>query len=176
VAVPATGENDLREALVAVKKEYPAARHYCYAWRLGAAGQRTRANDDGEPSGTAGKPILGQIISAGLTDVGVIVVRYFGGTLLGTGGLINAYRTASALALAAANIERRFIMCRFCAVFPPEDMSAVLRLLRSSDGEILENQYFAQHELVFRVKKVHVAELRRKFADLYRVSLNELSS
>src|ERR1051326_7334655 len=98
-SVPVTTEDQIKEILVAVKKEHYAARHWCYAWRLGAAKKLFRANDDGEPSGTAGKPILNQIIAADVSDVLIVVVRYFGGTLLGTGGLITAYRSAAAAAL-----------------------------------------------------------------------------
>ncbi len=106
-AFPARTEEEALARLDEVCKAHPKARHHCFAWRLGYDGTRFRANDDGEPSGTAGRPILGQIDSFGLTDVVVIVVRYFGGTLLGTSGLIRAYREATADALAKAQIVER---------------------------------------------------------------------
>ena len=104
-AFPINKEEDISLHLDAVKKEHLKARHHCYAWRMGREGIAFRANDDGEPSGTAGRPILGQIDSAGLTDTLIIVVRYFGGTLLGTSGLIQAYRGAAQEALAVAPIK-----------------------------------------------------------------------
>ena len=98
-AYPVESEEEVRKHLDALRKEYFDARHHCYAYRIGHQGQLWRANDDGEPSSTAGRPILGQILSAGLSDVLVVVVRYFGGTLLGTGGLMVAYREAAKGAL-----------------------------------------------------------------------------
>ncbi|RMD68392.1 MAG: YigZ family protein, partial [Bacteroidetes bacterium] len=106
-AFPVRTEAEALARLEEVRKAHPKARHHCFAWRLGYDGTRFRANDDGEPSGTAGRPILGQIDSFGLTNVVVIVVRYFGGTLLGTSGLIRAYREATADALGKARIVER---------------------------------------------------------------------
>ncbi|MEQ8703506.1 MAG: YigZ family protein [Phaeodactylibacter sp.] len=108
-AYPACNEDEWKAALEEVRKLHPKARHYCYAFRLGLDQNNFRANDDGEPSGTAGRPILGQIDSFGLTYVMVIVVRYFGGTLLGTSGLINAYKESTAAALQAADITARTV-------------------------------------------------------------------
>lgn len=102
---PVSSEQEIHEHLEGLRKEHFKARHHCYAWRLGREGLLFRANDDGEPSGTAGRPILGQIDSAGLTDVLIVVVRYFGGTLLGTSGLINAYREAAVEALRAGTVQ-----------------------------------------------------------------------
>ncbi len=93
---PVQNEEEIRNILASLRKKYHDARHHCYAYRLGTTGEAYRVNDDGEPSGTAGKPILGQLLSNNLTHVLVVVVRYFGGTLLGTGGLITAYRSATA--------------------------------------------------------------------------------
>lgn len=108
-AYPAYNEDEWKAALEEVRKLHPKARHHCYAYRLGLDQNNFRANDDGEPSGTAGRPILGQIDSFGLTYVIVIVIRYFGGTLLGTSGLINAYRESTALALREADIIERTV-------------------------------------------------------------------
>jgi uncharacterized YigZ family protein len=110
-------ENEIKEHLSALRKEHPSARHHCYAWRLGAGKEAWRANDDGEPSGTAGKPILGQIQSYDLTNVLIVVVRYFGGTLLGASGLINAYKSAAADAIKNAVIEEKFIIMRQTRLF-----------------------------------------------------------
>src|SRR5690554_122122 len=103
-AYPVETEAETRELLMQLKKEHHSARHHCYAWRLGAENPAYRANDDGEPSSTAGRPILGQLLAYDVTNVFIVVVRYFGGTLLGTSGLINAYKAAAADALSNADI------------------------------------------------------------------------
>ena len=103
-AYPVETEEQAKEHIAALRKEYFDARHHCYAWRIGLEGALWRANDDGEPSSTAGRPILGQLLSAELSDILVVVVRYFGGVKLGVPGLIKAYKTATAEAIAAARI------------------------------------------------------------------------
>ncbi|MDV7398872.1 YigZ family protein, partial [Arthrospira platensis SPKY1] len=108
-AYPVADEEEAMEKVAELRKEHFKARHHCFAWRFGVDGLRFRANDDGEPSGTAGRPILGQIDSFELTNVVVIVVRYFGGTLLGASGLIQAYRESAAEALRQATIEERIL-------------------------------------------------------------------
>src|SRR5680860_1427595 len=108
-AFPVNHENDIKEILTRIKKEHHSARHHCYAWRLGTEKITFRANDDGEPSSTAGKPILGQLQSFGVTNILIVVVRYFGGTLLGVSGLISAYRNAAANALNNADIQTKII-------------------------------------------------------------------
>ena len=106
-AFPVNSVNEFKEKLAAIKKEHPKATHHCFGYRLGLDGNNFRVSDDGEPSGTAGRPILGQIDSKKLTNVLIIVVRYFGGTLLGVPGLINAYKTAAALALQVTPVVRK---------------------------------------------------------------------
>ena len=131
-AYPIAAENDIETALAEVRKLHPKARHHCYAWRLGTDGHLFRANDDGEPSGTAGRPILGQLDSFAVTNVLIVVVRYFGGTLLGTSGLINAYKTAAAAALDAADIYQRVLENVYRLDFAygklPQVMTAVSKL------------------------------------------------
>ncbi|MCB9353463.1 MAG: YigZ family protein [Saprospiraceae bacterium] len=131
-AWPVREEAEALAHLEALRKEHFKARHHCYAWRLGPDGTRFRANDDGEPGGTAGRPILGQIDAFGLTDVAIVVVRYFGGTLLGTSGLINAYREAAAEALRHAEVEEKIIQDVFAFDFDyalmPDVMNAVKKL------------------------------------------------
>jgi uncharacterized YigZ family protein len=109
-AFPVESEEEALGHLECLRKEHPKARHHCFAWRLGTEGRRFRFNDDGEPTGTAGRPILGQIDAAGLTNVVVIVVRYFGGTLLGTSGLIRAYRQSAAEALRQGQFIERMVL------------------------------------------------------------------
>src|SRR5688572_6236821 len=112
-AIPISNVNDFKEKLAGIKKEHPKATHHCFAYRLGPDRSVYRINDDGEPSGTAGKPILGQIDSKQLTNVLIVVVRYFGGTLLGTTGLINAYKNAAALALQVTPLVQKPVLVNY---------------------------------------------------------------
>ncbi|MEZ4918889.1 MAG: YigZ family protein [Saprospiraceae bacterium] len=148
-AFPAKSEEEALELLEQVRKEHFKARHHCYAWRFGLEGTRFRANDDGEPSGTAGRPILGQIDSKGLTDVFVVVVRYFGGTLLGASGLIQAYRTAAAEALDTADIVEKFLY----------------------DSVLFELDYALVPELMNSLKKLQIALLNEEYGALARMEL-----
>lgn len=133
-AYPVVSEEDVKPLVDALKKEHHAARHHCYAYRIGMDGSVFRANDDGEPSGTAGRQILGAIDSAGLSDVLVVVVRYFGGILLGVPGLIRAYREAAADALANAVTVERIPVRRYGLEFRYEQMNDVQKLLKSFPG------------------------------------------
>lgn len=133
-AYPVVSEEDVKPLVDALKKEHHAARHHCYAYRIGMDGSVFRANDDGEPSGTAGRQILGAIDSAGLSDVLVVVVRYFGGILLGVPGLIRAYREAAADALANAVTVERIPVRRYGLEFGYEQMNDVQKLLKSFPG------------------------------------------
>ncbi|GAA4455052.1 YigZ family protein [Rurimicrobium arvi] len=136
-AYPVTEVLQVKQHLEALRKEHPKAVHFCFAYRLGTDGLSFRSSDDGEPSGSAGKPILGQIDSAGLTDVLVVVVRYFGGTLLGVPGLIQAYKTATAEALALAPRLSEWI-CRKASVSTDyQSVGEVLYLLRQYEAKIL---------------------------------------
>lgn len=121
---------EAKQQLQALKKMHPKAVHHCFAWRIGPNGEQTRANDDGEPSGSAGKPIEGQIISRGLTNVLVVVVRYFGGTLLGVPGLIQAYKTAAAEALDKAGREDRKVEVRYLVQFDYTQMNDVMQIIK----------------------------------------------
>jgi len=150
IASPADSEEEIKEILAYTRKTYHDARHHCYAWKLGKGDDRWRVNDDGEPSGTAGNPIMGQIRSFELTNILIIVIRYFGGTLLGTGGLINAYRSAAKNALENARIIKRTIKCSYILTFPYEAMNDVMRLIKEENLE--------QSEQVFELEcsiKVH---------------------
>ncbi len=131
------------------RKKFYDARHICYAYMLGAEREDFRANDDGEPSGTAGRPILGQINSFGLTDILVIVIRYFGGILLGTGGLITAYKEAAKDALEQAKIVEKVITTRFDIQFGYELMNEVLRVFKDFEPEILRSEL--QYDCNYRV-------------------------
>ena len=140
-AWPVTDEEQIRLHLDALRKRYYDATHHCYAWRLGADGERFRANDDGEPSGTAGRPILGQMLSNGLTDCLIVVVRYFGGTKLGVPGLIAAYKDAAAAAIAAAEVVERTVDVRFRLTFPYEAMNDVMRIVKEEQPTVVAQQF-----------------------------------
>lgn len=129
-AYPVTSEDEIREHIQTLKKEHHSARHHCYAWRLGYEKLQFRANDDGEPSSTAGKPILGQIQSFDLTDILIVVVRYFGGTLLGVSGLINAYRNAALDAINQAGIIEKLVEHQLLIEFGYEAMNEVMKIFK----------------------------------------------
>jgi len=134
-------EAEIKERLDLLKKEHFKATHHCYAYRLGPDGKNYRANDDGEPSGTAGRPILGQIDSFGLANVLIIVVRYYGGTKLGTSGLINAYREAAKLALENSVKIEKIIETQIDFSVPYLKMNEVMQFLKHNEIELIKNEY-----------------------------------
>lgn len=164
-------EAEIKERLLELAKQHPSATHHCYAWRLGPDKQAFRVNDDGEPSGTAGKPIFGQIQSHDLTNVLIVVVRYFGGTQLGVPGLIHAYKTAASEAIDLAGIEEEFITFEYLAEFGMDDMSPVMRLLKELDAKIISTSYEENNILVFQIKKQQADRLEERIRELYRVKL-----
>ena len=152
-AIPVSGQEEIKTRLEELKKEYHDARHHCYAWVLTPDRQAWRVNDDGEPSGTAGKPILGQINSRELTNILVVVTRYFGGTLLGVSGLINAYRSAAADALNNAEIVERHLTESWLIRFPYETMNDVMRILKEEGCSQSAHEYtdnMVSVEIAFR--------------------------
>jgi uncharacterized YigZ family protein len=132
-AYPVDSEEEIKELVQQLKKEHYSARHHCYAWRLGADKTHFRANDDGEPSSTAGKPILGQIQRYDLTNILIVVIRYFGGTLLGVSGLINAYREAAADALKQAEIVEKLVEESFWVEFDYLNMNSVMKVFKDEN-------------------------------------------
>ncbi len=130
LAYPVETEGEIKTIVDGLKKKYHDARHHCYAYRLGLQGERFRANDDGEPSGSAGRPILGQIDSAGLSDVLVVVVRYFGGIKLGIPGLIRAYKTSTADALSQAAVVEKIAGVSYRLRFGYASMNAVMKVVK----------------------------------------------
>jgi uncharacterized YigZ family protein len=133
IAFPVKNEAETKRCIEETRKDHHDARHHSYAYVIGADGAAWRANDDGEPSGTAGKPILGQIRSFGVTNVLIIVPRYFGGTLLGTSGLINAYKSAAGSALSNAEIIDHLIQQNCDMIFPYESMNEVMKIIKEED-------------------------------------------
>lgn len=138
---PVRNEEEIREALEPLRKRFYDATHHCYAWRLGPHGEQFRANDDGEPSGTAGKPILGQLLSHELTDCLLVVVRYFGGTKLGVPGLIAAYKESAAEAIAAARIVERTVDRTVRVDFPYVAMNDIMRAIKELQPEIRRQEF-----------------------------------
>lgn len=171
---PLSIETDFPIFLEKIKKEHPKARHHCYAWRMGMDKNHYRANDDGEPSGTAGRPILGQIDSFGLTNVGIVVVRYFGGTLLGTSGLIVAYRESAAEALRKATIEDRIVEDIFQIQFGYDKMPEVMNALKRLSINILRQEFNEDGCITFSVRQSEAEQkLLEMKAAILKISLEE---
>lgn len=146
-------EEAVRARLEEVQQLHNKARHFCYAYRIGKEGTRFRANDDGEPSGTAGRPILGQIDSFGLTNLLAVVVRYFGGTKLGTSGLKRSYKTATQDALEQATVVERIVEATYEVVFDYVATSAVMNFIKQEDFSILSMDYKERTTLVVQVRQ-----------------------
>jgi len=135
IAIPLESEDQVKKLLDEYKKKYHDARHHCFAYKLGTDDDEWRVNDDGEPAGTAGNPIMGQIKSFDLSNILIIVIRYFGGTLLGTGGLIRAYREAARDALENSQIVKKTIDCTYRLNFPYEAMNDVMKIIKDRNLE-----------------------------------------
>ena len=151
-AYPVESEDEVRDIVAALRKEYHDARHHCYAYRLGLDGAQWRAADDGEPAGSAGRPILGQIDSAGLSDILVVVVRYFGGIKLGIPGLIRAYKTSTADALANARVIEKVAGRWYTLHFPYDDLPAVMKLAKDMDLPQRGQSFLSECTLEVRVR------------------------
>ena len=139
-AFPVESADDFKKQLQILKKEHPKAVHHCFAYRIGTDGNNFRSSDDGEPSGTAGKPILGQVDSKGITNVAVIVVRYWGGTMLGVPGLINAYKTSAALALQVTPVVEKQIEVNYSIEFDYTQMNDVMMVMKQFNCTIHANE------------------------------------
>lgn len=163
-----------RKWLQQLRKEHPKAVHHCYAYRFGTAGDQFRASDDGEPSGTAGKPILAQIDSKNITDAGIVVVRYFGGSLLGVPGLINAYKTAASLALQTVPIIRKAILISYSIEFQYPAMNDVMLVLKQLQCEVIkqESELFPRIELRVPIKSEE--DFLQKLTELRNVEIKKI--
>ena len=171
LAYPVETEEEIKAIVAGLKKTYHDARHHCFAWRLGHDGALFRANDDGEPSGSAGRPILGQIDSAGLSDVLVVVVRYFGGIKLGIPGLIRAYKSATADALAAAQGVEKIAGRWWSVSFPYSAMNAVMKLIKDMDLPQRDRDFGECCRIRLRVRLSLEADFRERIASLADVLL-----
>lgn len=163
---PVSSEEDVKEVLDALRKAHHAARHHCYAYRLGPKAELFRANDDGEPANSAGKPILGQLISSDLTDALIVVIRYFGGTKLGVGGLIDAYRTAAKEAIDANEIIEKHVTEHVTVEFTYEDMGAVMKVLKDFNLEMAAHSFEVNCTLRVDVRQSLTQQLIQAFEDL----------
>ena len=170
-AMPVSSTEDVKAKLQVFKKNYYDARHICYAYVLGKNGTVFRSNDDGEPSGTAGKPILGQINSKDLTNVLVVVVRYFGGILLGTGGLVIAYREAAADAIQNNKIVTRLVESNIAIQFSYESMNDVMRIVKENSLTITSQHLDTKCFMSFKVRESFVEQLKENLHQIEGVSL-----
>lgn len=158
--------DEVKELLAGYRKKYYDARHVCYAYMLGAGREDFRANDDGEPSSTAGKPILGQINSNELTDILIVVVRYYGGVNLGTSGLIVAYREAAADAIAHATVETRQVEEVVTYTFAYPQMNDVMRIVKEMSPRILSQSFDNSCEIRLSIRKSEAEQLRNRLSKL----------
>lgn len=161
-AIPVRTIDEVKAEVARLRKEYYDARHVCWAYMLGADRKTFRANDDGEPSSTAGKPILGQINSNELTDILVVVIRYFGGIELGTSGLIVAYRTAASEAIASATIEERTVDEYITVVFEYPYLNSIMRIVKEDSPVIIAQKFDMDCEMTLRIRKSEADRLRNR--------------
>ena len=173
-AFPVQTPDDFKTNLQQLKKEHAKAVHHCFAYRLGTDGNNFRVSDDGEPSGTAGKPILGQIDSKELTNILVIVVRYFGGVLLGVPGLINAYKTATAMALQLTPIVQKPITVRWQVTFGYTQINEVMRWVKAFGCNIQEQEMQLFCKLIIDVPRSRMNDLKNLFADMQDVEIKNI--
>jgi len=165
-AYPVSSEEEISQCLADIRKQYHDARHHCYAWRLGPEKLRYRVNDDGEPSGSAGKPILGQIQSRDLSNILLVVVRYFGGTLLGVGGLIRAYRSAASDALDKNVLAERRVFDKMKLEFEYLRMNSVMKLIKDYHLDFEDQLFDLNCSLILSVWKRKSEQVFREFSKI----------
>jgi uncharacterized YigZ family protein len=168
---PVESEDQVKSIVKEVKKKYYDARHHCYAYKIGIGENNYRVNDDGEPSGTAGKPIYGQILSSGLSDILIVVVRYFGGILLGTSGLINAYKSSAQHAIANAQIVEKIVKQELEINFSYEMLSQVMRIIKEENLEIISQQLTESCHVAVNVREAELSRMKEKFANTYGIEV-----
>lgn len=173
-AFPAADADSFKKRLQLLKKEHPKAVHHCFAYRLGITNDNFRSSDDGEPAGSAGKPILGQIDSRNLTNTAVIVVRYFGGTLLGVPGLINAYKTATALVLQTVPIIQKQIEQNYSLHFDYTQVNDVIQILKQSNCSIIQQDLQLFPEIKAGIPQNRLDEVLHKLNDLRNVEVRKI--
>ena len=173
-AFPLQHENQVKEIVDRLKKDHYKARHWCYAWQLGTDVIQFRVNDDGEPNNSAGQPIYGQILSKELTNVLIVVVRYFGGIKLGVGGLVNAYKTAAQLALESSHITTKTIDDHFKLLFEYSIMNKVMRIIKENNVAIVSQKMALKCEFEISIRKKESLKVKTALDDLRHVLIIEL--
>lgn len=175
-AFPLQREEEVKEIITQLKEEHHKARHWCYAWRIGVEEEqvRFRANDDGEPNNSAGQPIYGQILSKEVTNILVVVVRYFGGTKLGVSGLINAYKTGAEMALEVAGITEKTIEASFHLVFEYKDMNKLMRIIKEQNLTLHSQKMELNCEFVVSVRKSESDKVKLLFENLRCLKIKPL--
>ncbi|MFT5437254.1 MAG: putative YigZ family protein [Ulvibacter sp.] len=172
-AFPVTNENQVKKCVNHLKKVHYNARHWCYAWQLGKSYESYRVNDDGEPSNSAGMPIFGQLQSYDVTNVLIVVVRYFGGTKLGVGGLMQAYKTAARMSLEASTIVQKTIDEHFLIKFDYPEMNIVMRIIKEEKLSILNQKMELNCEFKLAVRKKDAKRIFDLFQNTYKVSIKK---
>jgi uncharacterized YigZ family protein len=172
---PLKNVNDFKKHLQALKKEHSKAVHHCFAYRIGIDGNNFRVSDDGEPSGTAGKQILGQIDSKNLTDILIVVVRYFGGTLLGVPGLINAYKTASSLVLQCTPVVQKAVELQYELQFNYTEMNDVMRVIKQYNCSVIKNEMQLFCKIETGIPKNKMEEVLASFQNIKNLEFHKLN-
>jgi len=175
-AFPVLNEDDVKDCLEELKKKHHSARHFCYAYQIGVEDVKYRANDDGEPNNSAGLPIYGQIQSFEVTNILIVSVRYFGGTKLGVGGLISAYKTSAQFTLEASEIIEKTIDVCFQLNFEYDLMNAVQRIIKDKNLEIIHQKLELACEYVISIRKKEAQTIFDIFDNLYKLDIKELES
>jgi uncharacterized YigZ family protein len=173
---PIADVSEFKEKLAAIKKEHAKATHHCFAYRLGLDGNNFRVSDDGEPSGSAGRPILGQIDSRQVTNVLIIVVRYFGGTMLGLPGLINAYKTAAALALQITPMVQKSVLINYRLQFDYTQMNDVMKIVKKFDCVVFQQEVQLFCIIVVGIPKKRLEETLAKLKELREIEIEKINS
>lgn len=173
-AYPVFNEDDVKDHIEALKKQHHSARHWCYAYQIGTESIKYRANDDGEPSNSAGMPIYGQIQSFDVTNVLIVVVRYFGGVKLGVGGLINAYRTAAQMALEESNIVEKTINIDYLITFDYKNMNKVMRIIKEKNLNIVNQKMELDCQITISVRKKDAESIFNVFDQLFEIKIKKL--
>lgn len=174
IALPVSSEEEVKSKLEEIRAEYHDARHHCFAYQLGPDRSAFRFSDDGEPSGTAGRPILGQINSNGLTNVLVVVVRYFGGTKLGVRGLIDAYKSSTSEAFAASQIVERTVDEVYSVKFDYPAMNKVMLVMKDSELKVISQEFNMQCKIDFMVRKSRADETLSRLSQINGVDVSFL--
>ena len=173
-AFPVKNEDEVKLNIDNLKKQHHAARHWCYAYQIGEEDFKFRANDDGEPSNSAGLPIYGQIQSYNVTNILIVVARYFGGVKLGVGGLINAYRTAAQMALEASKIKELTINIDYLISFDYKNMNKVMRIIKDKNLNIENKKMELDCQITISVRKKDSEMIFQLFNELFEISIQKL--